>query len=59
MSYMFYWCKNLKNLDLSFFDTKNVIEAKAIFYGCKKNILDSNFYKFNKFDKNILTKFII
>jgi len=33
-SFMFYNCKNLVNLDLSSFDTKNATNMKRMFYGC-------------------------
>ena len=36
MSYMFYGCKKITNLDLSSFDTKNVTNMKSMFEGCKK-----------------------
>lgn len=45
MSYMFYNCINLKNLDLSNFDTSNVINMNAMFSECNNLVsLDlSNF----------------
>ena len=34
MSFMFFGCKSLEELDLSFFDTSELIEARSTFYGC-------------------------
>ena len=34
MSYMFSDCYNIINLDLSSFDTKNVIDMSYMFYKC-------------------------
>jgi surface protein len=34
MGWMFYDCKSLTNLDISNFNTSNVIEMSAVFYGC-------------------------
>ena len=34
MSYMFYNCSNLTNLDLSSFDIKNVTDMDCMFYKC-------------------------
>ena len=42
---MFYNCNNLRNLDLSFFITKNVIDIDGIFNGCSNEIINSNIYK--------------
>jgi len=33
-SYMFYWCSNLKSLDLSSFDTSSVTSMESMFDGC-------------------------
>ena len=35
MNELFYNCENLKQIDLSYFDTRNVINMSGIFYGCK------------------------
>ena len=35
MSRMFYNCTSLKELELSKFDTSNVIDMNEIFYGCE------------------------
>ena len=45
MNGMFYGCKLLNNIDLSNFNTQNVINMARMFYGCKniKNINLSNF----------------
>ena len=45
MSYMFYGCKSLINIDLSNFNTKNVRNMSYMFYGCNSltNIDLSNF----------------
>ena len=41
MSFMFYECKNLNNLDLSSFNTKNVTDMSHMFYYCNNlNNLD-------------------
>ena len=42
---MFYECNSLKNIDLSNFNTQNVINMSRMFYGCKSltNIDLSNF----------------
>ena len=45
-SKMFYNCKNIKSLDLSKFNTKNVIYADDMFYNCE-NLIDINLSKFN------------
>jgi surface protein len=42
---MFYNCNNLRNLDLSFIITKNVIDIDGIFNGCSNEIINSNIYK--------------
>ena len=33
-SYMFFGCSNLTNIDLSSFDTKNIINMSYMFFGC-------------------------
>ena len=32
---MFYDCKTISSIDLSNFNTQNVINMKSMFYGCK------------------------
>ena len=49
MSYMFYNCINLKKLNLSSFDTQNVVKITAIFAN-SEHLLDSNADKFSRFD---------
>ena len=43
MSYMFYYCNSLTNLNLSNFNTQNVTDMRSMFYECnsliKKNII--------------------
>ena len=41
MSYMFYSCSNLTNLDLSYFDTKNVFNLSLNCYNLIKIELSS------------------
>ncbi len=36
MEKMFYQCEELKELDLSYLQTSNVIAIKEMFYGCQK-----------------------
>ena len=45
MSFMFYYCDNLKSLDLSNFDTSNVTNMSYMFYSCSnlKSLNLSNF----------------
>ena len=45
LSYMFSGCNSLTNIDLSNFNTQNVIDMSAMFYECKSltNIDLSNF----------------
>jgi len=43
---MFRNCKNLKNINLSSFDTKNVTNMKNMFYGCN-NLIDINLSSFD------------
>lgn len=38
MSYFFYWCSKLTNLDVSGFDTTNVTNMSYMFYGCSQLI---------------------
>ena len=47
MSYMFYDCSNLKNINTSKFDTKNAISMRSIFAGCEnlKNV--DSIFSFN------------
>ena len=35
MSYMFYYCKSLNNLNISNFNTKNVTNMSGIFADCR------------------------
>ena len=46
MKGMFYECKSLKNLNLSDFDTQNVIDMDYIFSGCK-SLMKINLTNFN------------
>ena len=43
MSYMFYYCNSLTNLNLSYFNIQNVTDMSHTFYYCnsliKKNII--------------------
>ena len=50
MSYMFYKCENLNNLNLSSFNTNNVYSIKGIFHGCQKKLIDLCLYKFKQFN---------
>ena len=50
MSWMFYDCQNLIKIDLSSFDTQNVIDMSYTFYGCK-NLINIDLSQFNT--KNI------
>ena len=45
MGYMFYGCSSLTNINLSNFNTNNVIDMSGLFGGCSslKNINLSNF----------------
>ena len=36
MNWMFSYCKNLKSLDLSGWDTSNVKDMSGMFYDCKR-----------------------
>ena len=46
MLYMFYMCENVKELDVSNWNTSNVTNMIGTFYGCKKIIsLDYRKYK--------------
>jgi len=45
-SYMFYNCSNLTKIDLSYFDTKNVIDMSCMFYGCS-NLTSLDLSSFN------------
>jgi surface protein len=49
MHYLFYICSNLKNLDLSHFDTSSVTDMRHIFDGCSSltELNLSNFKTFN------------
>ena len=55
MSYMFYECKSLKELNLSNFNTNNVINMEYMFCGCSSlqelnlsNFNTSNVYNMNR-----------
>ena len=56
MNFMIGGCSNLNNLDLSSFNTKNVINMSYMFSNCPNNKYESNKFKFKKFKKIILTK---
>ena len=56
MSGMFFKCNKLTNLNLSSFNTKNLINVKSIFCGCN-NINTFNLSSFNKFNFNEMTEF--
>ena len=58
MSHMFDGCKKLKHLDLSSFDTDDVINVNSMFYDCPDNIYEFNKSKFKKFKKKKLTDYI-
>jgi len=46
MNYMFAYCKNLIELDISFFNIENVIDISGIFEGCSSlKLLPNNFKK--------------
>ena len=57
--YMFYNCDNLKSIDLSLFDTKNVTDMNNMFSGCSelKNIDLSSFDTKNVTDMNNMFNF--
>ena len=40
MSFMFFECYSLKELNLSNFNTNNVINMKAMFYGCSEKFIN-------------------
>ena len=46
MSYMFSFCTNLNNVDLSSFDIKNVVDMTNIFFKCENliNLEGANLY---------------
>ena len=50
MKNMFRECNNLKDLQISSFDTQKVKEIYGIFYKCQKKIIESNLYLFKNFD---------
>ena len=54
MSYMFYYCNNLTELNLSSFNTNNVINMSEMFSGCE-NLRKVQINKLNikKFEKEI------
>ena len=56
MSYMFSYCYNLNNLDLSSFNTKNVKNKSSMLYKCPDSIYESNKSIFKKFKKEELIK---
>ena len=47
MSCMFNGCPSLTNIDLSNFNTNNVIDMRGIFWGCK-NLIKNNIITNNK-----------
>ena len=51
-SNMFYNCKNIKKIDLSKFNTKNVTNMNSMFYNCE-NLIDINLSNFNT--ENVIT----
>ena len=57
MEGMFKNCENLNNLDLSSFNISFMCNPEGIFHGCKRDIIDSNLYKFKKYDREYLTSF--
>ena len=50
MGCMFNYCSNLKNVDLTSFDTTNVVNISNIFYGCPK----LNQVKINNMSHNLI-----
>ena len=70
-SFMFYGCTNLINIDLSLFNTKDVVNMGGLFYGCsnltnidlssfntkKVNIMGGMFYNCSKLEKIDLSSF--
>ena len=46
MSYLFYYCQQLKEIDLSNFKTQNAKNMKCMFSGCRK-LIKGNFKKVN------------
>ena len=49
MNHMFAYCENLKNIDLSSFDTSNAQYMISMFYDCKNiEILDLTSFNFKK-----------
>ena len=46
MSYMFYNCSSLKELDLSNFNTNNVTNMSYMFFGCS-SLNELNLFNFN------------
>ena len=46
MSDMFSWCKSLKNIDLSNFNSQNVTKMSGMFYGCS-SLTDIDLSNFN------------
>ena len=52
---MFYYCKNLSNLDLSSFNTNNVANMTGMFYYCK-NLSNLDLSSFNT--NNVVIRFI-
>jgi len=58
MSYMFYKCESLKELDLSNFNTNNVTDMTSMFHFCKSlELLNIDNFNTNKLQKvgNIFT----
>ena len=61
MSYMFYECKSLKELNLSNFNTNNVRNMEYIFCGCSslQELNLSNFNTSNVYNMNRMFFFVL
>ena len=46
MSYKFFWCSSLKQLNLSIFNTENVLNMRNMFYYCE-SLEELNISNFN------------
>ena len=46
MSYKFFWCRSLKQLNLSIFNTENVLNMRNMFYYCE-SLEELNISNFN------------
>ena len=55
MSYMFSYCSSLESIDLSSFNTNNVINMSYMFSNCKS--LKKENIKINENNKNILDEY--